>query len=354
MGDILKTEFRFCAVCLKERADRLNKSTYRSDCRRFIRYVSGGYIKCKGSTIDIGQQVECITERHLDDFVGALARAGMGSGTNSYVTAVRAAISLDGQACQHCLSTSVFRKEPAKPRQGSVVANTLANPPTDRSGASPPGNTGTLTAGQDRSECGYRIAHAQKSLSLVLKHMWCHGFLTSPPPVCVIDSIILRAAAVRGAATHRVPWTRVASLNAYREHLAICKCAAGRHQIAIWELFVFNDEEPQGAMTDEQLQHAKESFLHEDSFAARPGSDRSLSIHGSLKDVHRSAFGHNPTWRVDASMRARAPVHRRHDQLLIEIYSHYESGVRHTEEHFIEDITHLVAVMNSEFEKYFR
>jgi hypothetical protein len=31
----------------------------------------------------------------------------------------------------------------------------------------------------------------------------------------------------------------------------------------------------------------------------------------------------------------------------------YESGVRHTEEHFIEDIAHLVAVMNTEFEKYF-
>jgi hypothetical protein len=184
--------------------------------------------------------------------------------------------------------------------------------------------------------------------------MWCHGFLTSPPPVCVIDSIILEAAAVRGAATHRVPWTRVASLNAYREHLAICKYAAGGHQIAIWELFAFHGGEPPGAMTHEQLQHAKKSFLLNDPFAAPPDSDRSRAIHGSLKDVHRSAFGHNPTWRVGASMLARAPVHRRHDQLLIEIYSHYESGVRHTEEHFIEDIAHLVGVMNSEFEKNFR
>ncbi|MFC6523179.1 hypothetical protein ACFQAT_28865 [Undibacterium arcticum] len=243
-------------------------------------------------------------------------------------------------------------KELAKPRQGSV-ANTLANP-TDRSGAPPPGNTGTLTAGQDRSECGYRIAHAQKSLSLVLKHMWCHGFLTNPPPVCVIDSIILRAAAGRGAATHRVPWTRVASLKAYREHLAICKCAAGGHQIAIWELFVFYGGEPPGDLTNEQLQHAKESFLLKNPFAAPPGSYRSRAIHDSLKDVHRSAFGRNPTWRVGERTLARAPVRRRHDQLLIEIYSHYESGVRHTEEHFIEDIAHLVAVMNSEFEKYFR
>lgn len=314
--------------------------------------MSRGYIVCKGSRMDIGHPVACLTERHLDDFVGALARAGMGSGTNSYVTAVKAAISLDGQACQHCFSISIPRKEPAKPRPDSV-AKTFANP-ADRSGATRPSKTGILIAGQDRSECGYRIAHAQKSLSLVLKHMWCHGFLTAPPPVCVIDSVILGAAAVRGAATHRIPWTRVASLNAYREHLGICKRAAGGHQIAIWELFVFHGGEPPGAVTDERLQHAKEAFLLNDSFAAPPGSDRSRVIRGSLKDVHRSAFGHNPTWRLGASMLARAPVHRRHDQLLIEIYSHYESGVRHTEEDFIEDIAHLVAVMNSEFEKYFR
>ena len=350
----MNTEFCCCAACLSERADRLNEPTYRSDCRRFIRDVSQGFVVCKGSRIDIGQRVEFLTDRDLDDFVGALARAGMGSGTNSYVTAVMTAVSLDGQVCRHCLSASVPRKEPTKLREGSVaVANTVANP-ADRSGAPPSGNTDTLTTGQDRSEHGYRIAHAQKSLSLVLKHMWCHGFLTDPPPVCVIDSIILRAAAARGAGTHAVTWTRVASLKAYREHLAICQRAAGGHNIAIWELFIFYGGEPPSGLTDEQLKRAKDAFLQKDSFAAPPGSDRCRAIHGSLTDVHRSAFGHNPTWRYDASMLARPPVHKRHDQLLMETYLQYESGVRHTEEHFIEDIAHLVAVMNSEFGNYFR
>ena len=339
-------------TCLTERANRLHEKTYRSDCLRFIRDVSRGYIVCKGLRVDIDQQVEGLTDRHLHDFVGALALAGMGSGTNSYVTAVMAAISLDGHVCQHCSGKNFSWKVPAKPRQGSAD-NTFAHL-KGRSDAPPPGSAGALTTGQDRSENGYRIAHAQKSMSLVLKHMWCHGFLAAPPPVCVIDSVILGAAAARGAATHSIPWTRVASLNVYREHLAICKCAAGGHQIAIWELFVFHGGEPSGTLTDKQLKHAKESFLLEDSFAARPGSDRNRAIDGSLKDVHRSAFGRNPTWRVGASVLARAPVHRRHDQLLIELYSHYESGVRHTEEHFIEDIARLVAMMNIEFEDYFR
>lgn len=349
--DVLNIEFCLCAACFTERAERLVETTYRSDCRRFIRDVLRGYVVCKGSRIDIGQRPECLTDRDLDNFVNALARAGMGTGTNSYSTAVRAAVSLDGPECQHCLSKSVPRKVPTKLQQGSV-----AGPSTNPADGSrtPPVGTGRLTVGPDRSERGYRVAHAQKSLSLVFKHLWCHGFLTNPPPICVIDSIILSEAAARGAGTHPIPWTRVASLEAYREHLAICKRAAGGHQIAIWELFVFYGGEPPSDLTEEQLQHAKEAFLLNDAFAARPGSDWRRAIQGTLTDVHRSAFGHNPTWRFVAKMLARAPVHRRHDQLLIDIYSQYESGVRHTEEHFIEDVAHLVAVMNSEFGNYFR
>lgn len=261
----MNIEFCFCAACFTARAERLVESTYRSDCRRFIRDVLRGYVVCKSSRIDIGQRSECLTDRDLDNFVNALARAGMGTGTNSYSTAVRAAVLLDGPECQHCLSTSVSRKVLTKLQQGSVDG-----PPTNPADGSraPPGDTGRLTVVPDRSERGYRVAHAQKSLSLVFKHLWCHGFLTNPPPICVIDSIILSEAASRGAGTHPIPWTRVASLKAYREHLAVCKRAAGGHQIAIWELFVFYGGEPPIDLTDEQLQHAKEAFLLNDSFAA--------------------------------------------------------------------------------------
>ena len=37
---------------------------------------------------------------------------------------------------------------------------------------------------------GFRIAHAQKSLSLVLKHFWCNGVL-SEPPCCPVDRSVL-------------------------------------------------------------------------------------------------------------------------------------------------------------------
>lgn len=233
--------------------------------------MSRGYVVCKGSRIDIGQRTECLTDRDLDDFVEALALAGMGSGTNSYATAVRTAVALGGKICPHCLSTSVSWKKTTKSQQGPVTNSSVANR-LDGSGITP-STISPLTAGQDRSEHGYRIAHAQKSLSLVLKHMWCHGFLTNPPPVCVIDAVILNAASARGAGTHTVTWTRVASLKAYREHLAICQRAAGVYQIATWELFVFDGGEPPRRLTDEQLKRAKEAFLQKDGFAAPLGVD---------------------------------------------------------------------------------
>jgi hypothetical protein len=102
------------------------------------------------------------------------------------------------------------------------------------------------------------------------------------------------------------------------------------------------------------MQKAKDAFLVNDKFAAPPGSARSGAIAGALTDVHHSAFGHNPTWRLGIDMATRARVHRRHDELLVQLVCAYESGIHSAEEHFIEDIAFLVTTMNTEFGRYFR
>ena len=54
---------------------------------------------------------------------------------------------------------------------------------------------------QTEYEPGFRIAHAQKSLSIYLKHCWCRGIITPIPPVCPIDGNVLKWIKVRSAWT---------------------------------------------------------------------------------------------------------------------------------------------------------
>jgi hypothetical protein len=53
---------------------------------------------------------------------------------------------------------------------------------------------------------GFRISHAQKSLAVALKHLWCMGDVAMPPQ-CPVDSVVL------GAAGARYPDTRWAYVN---------------------------------------------------------------------------------------------------------------------------------------------
>jgi len=84
---------------------------------------------------------------------------------------------------------------------------------------------------------GFRVAHAQKSLSLLLKHAWCHG-LMQEPPACPVDRIILSET----DAPERVrTWTKVNALHVYREQLGYLDAAAARARrtVATWELLAF-------------------------------------------------------------------------------------------------------------------
>ena len=79
----------------------------------------------------------------------------------------------------------------------------------------------------------FRVAHAQKSLSVFLKHMWLIRDDMPTPPVCPIDGIILKAVGSNGA------WTKLNDLDEYKEFLRIVKKVSGDN-MAEWELLKWN------------------------------------------------------------------------------------------------------------------
>ncbi len=98
--------------------------------------------------------------------------------------------------------------------------------------------------GQDGYDKEFRVAHAQKSLSVYLKHLWCRGKVDLPP-VCPVDGIMLKHVGNNDA------WTKVNSIEEYRSHLALMKTAAensGFASVAEWELVVWmtNSNQPVG------------------------------------------------------------------------------------------------------------
>jgi hypothetical protein len=86
---------------------------------------------------------------------------------------------------------------------------------------------------------GFRIAHAQKSLSLLLKHYWCND-LMEEPPCCPVDRRILICADDK-----QPRWTDIDTLTDYRAKLNWLKKASENSPLAPislpeWELWAFN------------------------------------------------------------------------------------------------------------------
>lgn len=86
---------------------------------------------------------------------------------------------------------------------------------------------------------GFRISHAQKSLSVFLKHLWCMGKVAIPPQ-CPVDRIILEKAG------KKYPDTKWGYVNSIEEHRAKTKVLiAAKNAIdkslslAEWELLEF-------------------------------------------------------------------------------------------------------------------
>jgi len=85
---------------------------------------------------------------------------------------------------------------------------------------------------------GFRISHAQKSLSVFLKHLWCLESI-SMPPQCPIDSRILEATGVRYP---RNRWTHVNTIEEHRAQIAMLTACAKKNGLPLseWELVTFS------------------------------------------------------------------------------------------------------------------
>lgn len=84
---------------------------------------------------------------------------------------------------------------------------------------------------------GFRVSHAQKSLGVAIKHLWCLGTAYTPPQ-CPVDSVVLRAAGARYPSTK---WAYVDSIEVHRELVSrLSRAAAARGLgLAEWEAEVF-------------------------------------------------------------------------------------------------------------------
>ena len=84
----------------------------------------------------------------------------------------------------------------------------------------------------------FRLAHAQKSLSIYLKHLWSRNLLGGNlPPVCPIDGLILKSIGILD------PWTIINTFDneapGYNYYLQRIEIAAKQTNdpMAVWELF---------------------------------------------------------------------------------------------------------------------
>lgn len=88
-----------------------------------------------------------------------------------------------------------------------------------------------------KTDPGFRISHAQKSISVFLKHLWCMGEIALPPQ-CPIDRIILEAA---GKHYPDTKWGYVNSIEEHQIKVSFLEIAKQNHSesLAVWELKKF-------------------------------------------------------------------------------------------------------------------
>lgn len=88
-----------------------------------------------------------------------------------------------------------------------------------------------------KTDSGFRISHAQKSISVFLKHLWCMDDVACPPQ-CPVDRIILEAAGKRYPDTK---WGYVNSIEEHRKKVSFLEEAKGQtsESLAEWELKKF-------------------------------------------------------------------------------------------------------------------
>lgn len=97
---------------------------------------------------------------------------------------------------------------------------------------------------------GFRISHAQKGLSVFLKHLWCMDLIEEPPQ-CPVDRRILVEIqkAVKDEDLKNIGWTRkdfkaiawttVDSIEDHRKIMKAIQTIKGAMSFALWELEAF-------------------------------------------------------------------------------------------------------------------
>jgi hypothetical protein len=81
----------------------------------------------------------------------------------------------------------------------------------------------------------FRISHAQKSLSVYLKHLWCMGKIEEPP-ICPIDRIVLTRVGLKG---HNAAWGYINTPELLDEKIKAIQREKGVLSFAVWELLNF-------------------------------------------------------------------------------------------------------------------
>lgn len=90
----------------------------------------------------------------------------------------------------------------------------------------------------DFFENKFRISHAQKSIAVYLKHLWCLNEI-SEPPICPVDRTILEKV---NAPEKLKAWTKVDDIKTYNDQLKVLKDKAGKESLASWEIKTFQNK----------------------------------------------------------------------------------------------------------------
>jgi len=87
------------------------------------------------------------------------------------------------------------------------------------------------------SDEGFRISHAQKGLSVYMKHLWCMGII-SEPPQCPVDKTILTEIATgeEYKTFGNIRWTKINDITCHRSIMSVIQKISGEKSIARWEL----------------------------------------------------------------------------------------------------------------------
>jgi len=84
---------------------------------------------------------------------------------------------------------------------------------------------------------GYKYGVAQKLLNLMLKYLWCANIISTPPPHCPVDRIVIDKTKYRG----KVNWTEMLEEPQYRKVIEAIKALSEAKQMSVpeWELNFF-------------------------------------------------------------------------------------------------------------------